>query len=164
MVRIPVAVRRPRAKRATPGPRQRPARRLLAAAFALAGWGVLTLGVGPALAISPSCGATITASTKLRADLINCPGDGLVIGADNITLNLRGHTIDGDAVSGGDDVGVRVDGHHGTVIRRGTVQEFDHAVHLTSATHSVVLDLVAIRNGDADMAARSCSTRARTTT
>jgi parallel beta-helix repeat protein len=150
MVRVPVAVRRSGAERATPGPRQRPARRLMAAAL-LTGCGALTLGVGPALAISPSCGDTITASTTLRADLINCPGDGLVIGADNIKLNLRGHTIDGDAASiGGDDVGVRVARHHGTVIRRGTVQEFDHAVHLTAASHSAILKLVATRNGDAE--------------
>lgn len=151
MVRIPAAVRQPRAKRATPGPRRCPTHRLTAAALALAGCGLLTLGVGPALAVSPSCGATITANTKLRADLINCPGDGLVIGADDITLNLKGHTIDGDAISGGDDVGVRVAGHHGTIIRRGTVTEFDHAVHLTSATHGAILDLVASRNGDADI-------------
>ena len=42
-----------------------------------------------------SCGATITRDTTLKADLTNCPGDGLVIGADNITLDLNGHTIDG---------------------------------------------------------------------
>jgi parallel beta-helix repeat protein len=151
MVRIPVAVRRPGAKRGTPGPRRRPARRLLAAAFALAGWGVLTLGVAPALAISPSCGATITASTTLRADLIDCRGDGLAVGADNITLNLNGHTIDGDAASsGGDDVGVRVAGRHGIVIRGGTVREFDHAVHLTAASHNAILKLVATGNGDVD--------------
>jgi hypothetical protein len=42
-----------------------------------------------------SCGQTITHDTTLTVDLINCPGDGLVIGADNLTLNLNRHTIDG---------------------------------------------------------------------
>jgi parallel beta-helix repeat protein len=151
MARIPVGVCRPTAKRSAAGPRRRPARRRIAAAFVFAGLGVLTLGVGPAFATNPSCGTTITVSTTLRTDLINCPGDGLVIGADNITLNLKGHTIDGDTISEGDDAGVRVEGHHGTTIRRGTVQEFDHAVHLTSATHSAILGLVATHNGDTDI-------------
>src|SRR3954468_9415828 len=68
-------------------------------------------------AARPACGDVITSNTTLRADLRDCPGDGLVIGADGITLDLNGHTIGGDAISGGDDVGIRDDGHHGAVIR-----------------------------------------------
>lgn len=102
-----------------------------------------------AAAAGPACGDTISASTTLRSDLRDCPGDGLVIGADDITLDLNGRTIDGDAVSGGDDVGVRVDSHQGVVIRHGTVQEFDHAVRLTGSSHNQVVHLVATRNGDA---------------
>src|SRR5204862_977171 len=51
-----------------------------------------------AMAAQPSCGGTITADTTLVSDLTNCPGDGIVVGADNITLDLNGHTIDGDAI------------------------------------------------------------------
>ena len=42
------------------------------------------------------CGDTITTDTTLESDLVDCPNDGIVIGADNITLDLNGHTIDGD--------------------------------------------------------------------
>lgn len=114
----------------------------------------LAIGSAAALASpphSPACGETITADTVLRADLRDCRGDGLVIGADGITLDLRGHTIDGDGVSGGDDVGVRDAGHDGVIIRHGTIQEFDHAVRLTGASHNRVLHLVATRNGDAEI-------------
>jgi len=46
--------------------------------------------------------ATRSRSTpRLEADLINCPGDGLAIGADDVTLDLNGHLIDGDGVRGG---------------------------------------------------------------
>src|SRR4051794_1470306 len=45
----------------------------------------------------PVCGDTITVDTTLHADLVDCPSNGLVIGADDLTLNLNGHTIDGDA-------------------------------------------------------------------
>ncbi len=41
------------------------------------------------------CGATITADTTLHHDLLDCPGNGIVIGADHITLDLNGHTVDG---------------------------------------------------------------------
>ena len=82
-----------------------------------------------------TCGQTITRDTTLTADLTNCPGDGLVIGADNITLNLNRHTIDGTVTqlpacdeppfgSGG----VRAGGYDGLTIENGTVQQFAHGI------------------------------------
>jgi hypothetical protein len=50
---------------------------------------------GPANAQTVSCGQVITANTRVANDLINCPGTGLVIVADSITLDLNGHLIDG---------------------------------------------------------------------
>ena len=50
-----------------------------------------------AIATHVSCGDVITQDTTLDSDLVNCPGDGVVIGASGITLDLAGHTIDGDA-------------------------------------------------------------------
>ena len=44
----------------------------------------------------PSCGDTITADTTLDGDLIDCPNNGIVIGADNVTLDLNGHPVAGD--------------------------------------------------------------------
>jgi hypothetical protein len=38
---------------------------------------------------------TITRDTTLDSDLLDCRGDGTVIGADNITLDLNGHAIAG---------------------------------------------------------------------
>ena len=51
---------------------------------------------GQALASHVQCGDVITQDTTLDSDLIDCPGDGLVIGADDVTLDLNGHTVDGD--------------------------------------------------------------------
>ncbi|MEU0095161.1 right-handed parallel beta-helix repeat-containing protein [Kribbella sp. NPDC006257] len=77
------------------------------------------------------CGDTITADTTLHADLVDCPGNGIVIGADNITLDLNGHTIDGDDAlsecpAGTDcDVGVaNFDGHDGVSVVGGRVRQF----------------------------------------
>ena len=41
------------------------------------------------------CGQTVTHSVKLNADLTDCPDNGLVIGANDVTVDLNGHTIDG---------------------------------------------------------------------
>src|SRR4051794_23608464 len=63
--------------------------------------GAVLAAPASASAATLECGSIVTASTTLRADLVDCPGDGLVIGADNITLDLKGHTLDGVAAARG---------------------------------------------------------------
>jgi parallel beta-helix repeat protein len=129
-------------------PRTRAALSCRAAIFAVAVAGFTALGPGPALASTISCGDTITADTTLHADLSNCPGDGLTIGADNITLDLNGHTIDGDAIPGvtDADAGIRLAGHHGVALIGGTVQEFDTGVLLDAAPSNRLRGLTVLRN------------------
>ena len=75
----------------------------------LIGPGLLTLLTVVTLLVSGSqalanhvrCGDVITQDTTLDSDLIDCPGDGIVIGASDITLDLGGHTVDGDGVGCG---------------------------------------------------------------
>jgi parallel beta-helix repeat protein len=95
---------------------------------------------GQALASHVSCGQTIVSDTKLDRDLIDCPGNGIVIGADNIELDLNGHTIDGDGVLGcadfyACDYGVdNTAGHHGVTIEDGSIREFATAIFVLGAT------------------------------
>jgi parallel beta-helix repeat protein len=96
--------------------------------------------------VAVSCGDTITVDTKLGNDLTDCPADGLVIGADNVTLDLNGHTIDGDghdAFDGDDnDEGVVNDaGHAGVTIKNGSVREFFEDVLVMNATRNQLRDL-----------------------
>ena len=80
-----------------------------ACACALVGTGVVA--AAPAMAVqrlttrTPSsssvstpllCGDVITTDTVLHKDLIDCPDNGLVIGADGVTVDLNGHSISGD--------------------------------------------------------------------
>jgi hypothetical protein len=47
----------------------------------------------PVASPQPKCGDTITTDTTLHKNLVNCPNNGIIIGADGVTLNLNGHTI-----------------------------------------------------------------------
>ena len=64
-------------------------------AVALAG--VLAFSAPMALADNVSCGALLTQDTTFDSDVI-CPVHGLTIGAPNITVDLKGHTLDGGGI------------------------------------------------------------------
>ncbi len=107
------------------------ARRAAIAACAAAGFLALTSAPAPAHGVR--CGDTVKRDTTLRGSLTNCPGDGLVIGADDITLDLNGYTIDGDKTGAPDcdltATGVsNPAGHDGVTIENGTVREFGEGI------------------------------------
>ena len=88
---------------------------------------LLTVGTRPAFASHVYCGDTITTDTTLDTDLIDCPSNGIVIGADDITLDLNGHVIDGDGTEFAGcgnrefcDVGVLDIDHDGVTVRDGS--------------------------------------------
>jgi parallel beta-helix repeat protein len=80
------------------------------------------------------CGDTITQDTRLTANLVDCPGAGLVIGADAITLDLNGHTVDGDGTRDDGDIGIDVSGHRAVTITHGAVAQFTEGVLVSGAS------------------------------
>jgi hypothetical protein len=63
---------------------------------------VATLSAAPsASARQLPCGATVTTDTVLRGDLTACAGTALVIGGDNVVLDLHGHAVGGAIVASG---------------------------------------------------------------
>jgi hypothetical protein len=68
-------------------------------------------------------------SRGLKNDLVNCPGSGIVIGADDIELDLNRHVIDGDGLLGCDDLyacdfGVdNTAGYGGVTVEDGTIRQ-----------------------------------------
>jgi parallel beta-helix repeat protein len=94
--------------------------------------------VGVAIVAAPSagaaelaqvrCGEVITRSVIVANDLSNCAEHGLVIGADGITIDLNGRTIDGVGLG----VGVLNDGFDRVGVVDGLVREFDTGVQLSS--------------------------------
>jgi parallel beta-helix repeat protein len=107
--------------------------------------------VGGDLAPAPSelsCGDTITADTTLTSDLVDCPSNGIVIGADDITLDLNGHTVAGDdelvASCPEDepcDVGVVNEGHDGVTVQNGSVRDFASGLVVWSARENKILNV-----------------------
>lgn len=102
--------------------------------------GVLTVG-GPVQAAPAStvvaCGQTVTTSIRLANSLVGCPGDGLVIGAAHITLDLAGHSVSGVNAPGSE--GIADDGHVGITVKNGTIAKFFlNGVALRDAAGSTV--------------------------
>ena len=113
--------------------------------------------VGVAAAQAPptgiACGDTITADTTLDRDLTDCPSNGIVIGADGITLDLNGHTISGDGKLVRRcrrdqicDVGVANDDHAGVTIRGGSVRGFGIGVGVFRGRNDRFVKLDSSRN------------------
>jgi len=134
------------------------AARILLVAAALA---ILTLAPA-AQAGHVECGDVLVRDTKLDSDVV-CPPetDGLTIGADDVTLDLKGHVISGNADHlGPPAVGVQATGRTGLHIRNGTVTGFSTGVRL-EASDSEVRDLnvdgasAIIVNGDNNVVRRN---------
>jgi hypothetical protein len=88
------------------------------------------------------CGATITKSTKLTQDLTNCPGVGIRIGADGITLDLDGHTVAAAAKRNAKAHGILNVGHDRVTIKGGTVKGFGaYGVRLAGVERNHVVDM-----------------------
>jgi len=76
-----------------------------------------------------ACRQVITTNRTLQADLLNCRTDALVVGADDITINLNGHKIDGTGLG----TAIDLNGHEGVTIQNGTIQDFDKGVDLSGS-------------------------------
>ena len=113
----------------------------------------------PGAAVTVTCGQVLTVSTRVANDL-TCPGEGLVVGAPNIVVDLDGHTIRSSLVlEPGQEEGfggIRNAGHANVVIRGGTVEDFGSGVRLLpGTTYNVVEDMVLRATSSP---ASSCST------
>jgi parallel beta-helix repeat protein len=131
----------------------RAGRRVLVVVLALAAAGLMGFGANQAPASHVSCGVTITADTTLDSDLVDCPNNGVVIGAYDITLDLNGHRIDGDGTEFADcpkdeicDVGVVNDRNDGVRIKGGSTREFAVGVLVSRARDNRVVDISSSRN------------------
>ena len=84
------------------------------------------------------CGAIITVDTELARNIDNCPADGVIVGAPDITIDLNDHTIDGMGVAG---IGVNNEaGHDDVTVKNGTVHQFVDGIQLGTAGANGAMD------------------------
>ena len=124
--------------------------RKAAAALAVA-LSMVTTGLVGTAAAAPAlgCGSVITKTTKLTANIGPCPGVGLIIAADNITVDLNGHRVSGNPQargSGPDQAGVVLRQVRGVTLRNGTVRGFDAGVLIGGGRLNTVKNVRAVNN------------------
>jgi hypothetical protein len=120
--------------------------------------GTATAVKSTTITISPSpnahCGETVTASLVLNTDL-KCAGGGLIVGADNVTLDLGGHTVTGPGATVTGSVGISTQ-HTNVTIRDGTITSFGQGIGLqTDAGVQPAVSITSVNlttNGTAIMA------------
>ena len=118
----------------------------LAAAVAL----VLVVVVAPEATgkggtVITSCGQTVTTNAVLGQDLF-CNGEGIVVGAAKITINLNGHRLFGDGDQA--DEGVSADGCCDNVtVENGVIRDFGVGIFAFRVDHFSVRNVVASGNG-----------------
>jgi hypothetical protein len=105
------------------------------------------LPASPASAATLSCGDTISTSVALTHNL-SCAGSGLVVGADGITIDLRGHKLSGSGA------GIGIDGAgsapQGVTVKNGTIRGFDTAISDLSSGSKLAGMKVVANNVGAD--------------
>ena len=92
----------------------------------------------PAEAAAQRCGMRIKHNFTLHRNLHNCRGDGLVVAANNITVKLAGHVVDGR--NRRSTAGVRVTGFHGVTVQGGVIRQFGKGIWLVRANDDRILN------------------------
>jgi parallel beta-helix repeat protein len=117
---------------------------ILQSAFALA----LTYADSGSLEVNG--GDTITQDTVLDHDLLNCSGVGLIIGADNITLDGNGHMVSGNLVDRSieNTYGIRLGERIGVTIKNLIIANFSYGFILYNSSNNTLTNNLLSNNID----------------
>ncbi|MDQ4145386.1 MAG: right-handed parallel beta-helix repeat-containing protein [Actinomycetota bacterium] len=110
-------------------------------------------GVSRTLVSSRHCERVITQDTALGIDIGPCAGNGLVVAADNVTLDLRGHRLYGFLGPSGpasDGAGILVTDRRGVTVKNGVVSHFDAGVYLKGGGSHTLTGLTLTDNNGFD--------------
>jgi Right handed beta helix region len=91
------------------------------------------------------CGQEITEDTTLEDDLVCTSGPGLIIAADNVTVDLGGHTISGTQGTSGAP-GILLRNVTGVTVQNGTVQGFGAGIVLLEGSGNTIRGITAQDN------------------
>lgn len=93
-------------------------------------------------AVGFSCGQTVTKDMELTEDLLGCEGDGIIVDADGVTIDLKGHSIVG--LRKERTAGIRVQGRKNVTIMNGTIASFERGIYLTDVEGDNLIEKVNI--------------------
>ncbi len=121
---------------------------------ALVGAGILALGAGTLPAAAGGgpgvlgCGSVVTTSVVLTADIGPCHNHAIIVGADNITIDLNGHQVfgQGGTVVAHQASGVFSDNHTGVHVTNGTIHSMYHGVRIRRGSNNLVTRITARGN------------------
>lgn len=94
-----------------------------------------------------ACGQNVTTSFRLTNPLTDCPGDGIVVGAPGITIDLGDQVVDGDATISPGDSGIDNSAEHDNVtVIGGVISGFQIGVVMTNVPGVTIRDVTVIGN------------------
>ena len=117
-----------------------------------------SLGLSPSSGVA-SCGQIVTEDVTLTSDLECGTGDGLIVGASGITINLNGYSITSSDETGSEDPSMNYDGSSGILVANaddvdisglGEISGFDEGVTFMGSSGGSVAD-VQMANNDIGM-------------
>ena len=107
--------------------------------------GTLVMLATPASATHVVCGQVVTTSITLDSNLVGCTGDGLIVRASNVTIDLNGYRISG-ANGAGDNAGIRLAMVSGVTVKNGTVEGFDAGISIMGGGGNTVQNMTVQNN------------------
>ncbi len=94
--------------------------------YIIAGFLIMSLtGMASSVTYCPSCGETINQNIELNCSL-TCPGTGLKMGTDGITIDCKGHVINGS----GAGYGVHLNGKKNTTVKNCNIHNFNIGIYI----------------------------------
>jgi parallel beta-helix repeat protein len=101
-------------------------------------------GLGaPAARATGLCGEPVIYDVKLSQDLV-CSGDGLIVGAHGIRIDLNGFSVQGS----GTGAGVVVSGYDDVTIAGGAIRQFAVGIRVATSTDLVIKQIEFVGNAE----------------
>lgn len=102
----------------------------------------MSVAAAPQVVFAVACGDSVSGNTNLATSLTNCPGTGLTVTANNVTITCNpGVEIDGNASgSSNSDTGIIASGRSNVVVDGCIIKDFYRGIQYTSGTGGAITD------------------------
>jgi parallel beta-helix repeat protein len=95
---------------------------------------------------NPACGEVVQGTVNLTSNL-SCSGDGIIVGADNVNINLNGYTISGPGQTSS-KVGVVIPNNNNVVVNGpGVIKGFQAGI-LATGSNNVQIKSIILKNNE----------------